>query len=144
MIRAIAVSVATIALVAFVALTATVYRRDLPWSYRFGIMFPDDTEYPSGFRESGFREIEPGMGLQKVLDLVGPPLRVTYYQAREFVAERVVGTKSDVRGEEPDSWDEMVLVYSKPGDRYQHYYVRTIVVDRDGVVLRIGSSFYND
>jgi hypothetical protein len=118
---------------------------DLPRGISHSLVSPDDTVYAAGFRESRFRQVTMGMSAREVQELIGLPLRIEEFskgkKIREIDAERATSlTPPPVSA----NADEVVYLYSRPGARYESYYVRTIVFDRDGRVVGIGADFYND
>jgi hypothetical protein len=79
----------------------------------------DTTVYSRGFTEAGFRSIRIGMSRRDLVQVMGEPL-----------AARMCT-------------DGLILEYSRSSCD-SDYYIRRVVVDRDGRVVRVEASWYWD
>jgi hypothetical protein len=139
-------------MVAVIAVAVSYYSKDLPRSNPVLLaLFPNDTNYSPGYRESGFREIVPGMTASEVRDRLGQPLSIREFAQGRFVREFAVteGGSPESGGAQleqaqPKEPDQLAFIYSEPGRRFDNYYVRTVVVDRTGRVISKGAEFYSD
>ena len=150
-------------LVVLVVLVATVvamsvtcgvyYSKDLPRSNPVVfVVCPEDTVYAPGFRESRFREVVPGMSVAELRARLGEPLLIKEYDAQGFFIRKF--DPRDPVGTERRRWpaeegktgppQESAWGYSKPGKRFDSYYVRVVFVDAAGRVLRASGVFSCD
>ncbi|HEY2092420.1 MAG TPA: outer membrane protein assembly factor BamE [Thermoanaerobaculia bacterium] len=87
----------------------------------FPMICPERTRYASAYREEAFRSVKPGMTEHDVQRSLGEPLlRKTF----------------------PDG--ETVWYYSKQSTERDNYFVRNIVFDQRGRVVRCDAEFYMD
>jgi hypothetical protein len=89
----------------------------------FSLMFREDTQYTQGYTEAGFKKITPGMTVEQVHAILGPP------HDRWNISPKEEGTVFAERW----SWS--------PGDT--HYRYRTIRY-RNNSVERVLGEFYVD
>jgi hypothetical protein len=117
-------------------------------------LVPDDTRFAPGSSESAFEQVSPGMPESKVLELLGPPLGTrTYRRTSQYVF--FVGGTGLFERDEPSTCEgnegceeagtiTRDLHYSAPGERSESFYIRSIAVSEDGVVLAKLAWFYAD
>ena len=108
-----------------------------------------DTEYAPKFSERRFEDIHPGMSVQEVEALLGPPLEIASYPGGCFVGVYEVedGRRSHLRP--PLTYicpvpgpDRETYFYTRPGGAAS-YYVRDVEFT-GGQVTSIRASLYSD
>lgn len=111
------------------------------------LLFPNDTIYSDGFTESAFSTLRVDMSRREVEALLGGPLFEaalidgTVVERRSLESGEVV-YRSRTASEEAATGYR--LEYSRPGPKYDNYYVRAIDIDRNGKVVAVHQSFYSD
>jgi outer membrane protein assembly factor BamE (lipoprotein component of BamABCDE complex) len=103
------------------------------------LVLPDQTVYADGFSEERFRKVRPGMSEQEVLSILGRPLEVY-----ENAGGRKYRTSWSAKPSAVNPVDFRWWSYSKAGRLYDSYHVRAVRFDRDGRVVDVDQTFYND
>ena len=81
------------------------------------LFYPEDTQYASGYSESAFTSIASGASTASVLSSLGRPLEVR----------------------------DNVWYYSRPGPRYENFFVRGVALDSGGErVTAVIRNFYTE
>lgn len=130
--KRIVVIMAGSSLAAIVVALLSYYAADRPRSTPIVYLaFPDDTNFATGFSEARFNEIHKGMTQDEVIQKLGRPLKDTEVPAQ---SESASGPSKRWR----------VYSYSEAGPRHDNYYIRRIVIDSEGHVVDVVSTFYSD
>ena len=113
---------AIVLLIILIIITPYVYHKtifDDPLSIVFSMLFKEDTQYAPLYNEKSFRKIRKGDSIERVLELIGPPL------------------------DQKIQNDEIYYWYTRSPGR-THYWFRLIIFGKDKKVKGIEYEFYVD
>ena len=111
------------------------------------LLAPDDTRFAPQFSESAFEKISPGMPEGDVIGLLGPPLGTTAYRGQLLLGGTGIFENDEVtppRGGPPVGPLRRLLHYSKPGEKYESFHVRSIEISESGLVEEKSAWFHVD
>lgn len=112
----------------------------------------EDTQYSSGFDERIFQNIAIGTFIGDVDSQLGIPLLMTIYDENynplvcelRFLSDTWHPEQREMPSGNSQKWHEVRYAYTCPGSRSDHFFIRELVMDGNGKVIKKICDFYFD
>ena len=116
------------------------------------LLCAEDTQYSPWFDEKVFQSIPLGTPMDGALADLGTPLLFSAYDADgnkvvqelHFWGSTWREKDADLPACDPSEWSRTRYTYTCPGSRSDHFFIRELVLDKNGDVVEKLDGFYFD